>query len=373
MNSTTTTSVAPVSTADICVVIPAFNEEQLIARCVTSVLEAGITAAQIFVVDDCSFDRTREVLDGVAGINVIANPRHVGKIGGIQRAIASHGLATNFRFLSVLDADSHVDPMYYEWVARAFRAHPDAVLVSGAPRSEPANWITAFRALDYAMSDWVYRPGQDALGVIMVAPGCASTYRTSILPSLDWDGGTLVEDMDLTVQVHRKRLGRVLYVREAISHTQDPRRVRDYVGQVTRWYSGAWQVMRLHRLPLGRQRIDLEFGFVAGEGLLYSMFVLLMPLLAIARPHLALRWLLLDQLVVVATALLCALKMRRPDVLFWSPAFVVLRFINCFLWVRTFWTEIVRRHTRAGWFTPQRYGRREPATLLKPSQEMTSA
>jgi biofilm PGA synthesis N-glycosyltransferase PgaC len=374
MHPTAASSVAPVPTTDICVVIPAFNEAALIARCVSSVLDAGIGADQIFVIDDCSSDRTRAVLDTFAGINVIVNPQRLGKIGGIQRAIRLHALASRFQFLSVLDADSHVDTMYYESVARTFRHHSDAVLISGAPRSERGNWITAFRALDYAMSDWVYRPGQDALGVITVAPGCASTYRTSVLQHLDWDGGTLVEDMDLTIQIHRKRLGRVLYVREAISHTQDPRRLRDYIGQVTRWYSGAWQVMRLHRLPIGRQRIDLEIGLVAGEGLIYSAITLLMPLVAIAAPGLVLRWLLLDQLVVFATALLCAIKLRRPDVFLWAPTFIVIRFINCFVWVRTFWTEIIRRNTLTVWFTPQRYQHREPSgTILECSQEAICA
>lgn len=373
MKAATFSSIAPVPTTDICVVIPAFNEEELIARCVESVLAAGLGAAQIFVIDDCSTDGTRQVLDTLPGINVIVNPERLGKIGGLQRAIERHALAARFQYLSVLDADSHVDPMYYESVARAFGAHADTVLVCGAPRSERGNWITAFRALDYALSDWVYRPGQDALGVITVAPGCASTYRTAVLAHLDWDGGTLVEDMDLTVQIHRKRLGRVLYVREAISHTQDPRQLRDYIGQVTRWYSGAWQVMRLHRLPAGRQRIDMEFGLVAGEGLLYSVIMLGMPLVALAQPGLVLRWLLLDQLVVFGTALLCAIKLGRPDVFFWAPTFIVLRCVNCFVWVRTFWAEIVRRNKLNVWFTPQRYRQREREAALECSKEVICA
>jgi len=373
MTSAPISSIAPVSTRDICVVIPAFNEEALVARCVESVLAAGLDATQIFVIDDCSTDGTRQVLEALPGINVIVNPERLGKIGGLQRAIGRYALASRFQYLSVLDADSRVDPMYYESVARAFRANADAVLVCGAPRSERGNWITASRALDYALSDWVFRPGQDALGVITVAPGCASTYRTTVLSHLNWDGGTLVEDMDLTVQIHRMRLGRVIYVRDAIAHTQDPRRLRDYIGQVTRWYSGAWQVMRLHRLPAGRQRIDMEFALVAGEGLLYSVVTLMMPLLALAMPGIVWRWLLADQLVVFGAALLCAIKLGRPDVLFWAPTFIVLRFIICFVWVRTFWAEIVRRNTLNVWFTPQRYQHRERGTVLECSREVICA
>jgi cellulose synthase/poly-beta-1,6-N-acetylglucosamine synthase-like glycosyltransferase len=373
MSASGLSSIAPVSTRDVCVVIPAFNEEQLVGRCVQSVLDAGVGASQIYVIDDCSNDGTRDVLVSFPGIHVVANPERMGKVRGIERAIELHGLGARFNYISILDADSHVDPMYYEAVVRTFHGDGEAVLVCGAPRSERGNWITAYRALEYALSDWIYRPGQHALGVITVAPGCASTYRASVLPKLDWDGGTLVEDMDLTVQVHRKRLGRVLYVRDAVSHTQDPRRLKDYIGQVTRWYSGAWQVMRLRALPVGRQRIDLEFGLVAGEGLLYSALTLMLPVFALAAPELVARWLLLDQSVVFAGAVVCAVRLRRPDVLLWSPTFIVLRTINAFLWLRTFWTEVVRRRTLRVWFTPQRYRGAAAAPALEGPQEAVCA
>ena len=34
---------------------------------------------------------------------------------------------------------------------------------------------------------------------------------------------------------------------------------------------------------------------------------------------------------------------------------VVLRQISSFLWLRTFWTEIVRQRTLSTWFSPRRY------------------
>jgi len=355
MNGLPILSIAPVPLHRVCVVIPAFNEERLIGRCVASVLAAGIAADHVFVVNDCSTDRTREAVDAVEGVQVIDNPTRLGKVRGLQRAIDMHRLAERFEFMAVLDADSHVSAGYFTAVVSAFRSNPDAVLVCGSPRSERANWLTAFRALDYAMGDFVYRQGQQVLGVITVAPGCASTYRTAVVPLLDWNGGTLVEDMDLTIQVHRKRLGTVRYVADAHSYTQDPRRLRDYIGQITRWYSGTWQVMRLRRLPFGGQPIDLEIALLAGEGLVYSAVTLLLPLVALFSPSLVWRWLVLDQLIMLAAAVVCACRLRRLDVLLWSPTFMVLRLINCVLWLRTFWTEIVRRHTLTQWFTPERY------------------
>jgi len=354
----TITSISPVSLDGICVVIPAFNEEQLVSRCVASVLAAGLAPRQVFVIDDCSKDRTREVLAAFDGIQVIENPTRLGKVRGLQRALDVYQLPERFDFIALLDADSYVDEMYFDTIVRAFRADPGATLVCGSPRSERRNWLTAYRAFDYDASSWIYKDAQDALSVIAVAPGCASVYRSSVVRRLDWSGGTLVEDMDLTIQIHRGGLGRVRYAPEAISHTQDPQRLRDYIGQITRWYSGTWQVMRLRRLPRGRQRIDLEFGLLVGESLAFSVLVMLLPLLFILWPQALLRCLVIDQVVTTALAIASAVRLRRADLVLWCPTFVVIRAINCFVWVRTFWTEVVRRRSLDVWYTPQRYERR---------------
>jgi poly-beta-1,6-N-acetyl-D-glucosamine synthase len=339
----------------LCVIVPARNEETLIGRCVRSVLDAGIDPAHVYAVDDESTDRTGEVLRGLAGVNVLRNDPRKGKAGSIRHAIEHFRLVERYTLVAILDADSHVSPGYFDAVLDAFDDDPDAALVCGGPRGQAHNFLTAFRTLEYALSLALYRKGQDNMGAITVAPGCASTYRSSILGSLDWDGGTLVEDMDLTVQIHRKRLGRVRYASDAIVYTQDPRRLREYVGQLTRWYSGTWQVMRLHRLPLGRQRLDAECALLIGEGLVYSALVLAIPVLAWLWPGATLRWLLLDQAVFAVAAAACAVHLRRFDILMWFPTFAALRVIGSVVFLRTFWLEVVRRKTLRTWFSVARY------------------
>jgi cellulose synthase/poly-beta-1,6-N-acetylglucosamine synthase-like glycosyltransferase len=351
----TDSKLSPDSRGGICVVIPARNEETLIARCIASVLAAGLAPAHVYAIDDASTDRTGEVIRGFAGVNVLTNAPRRGKAGSLRHAIEHFALAERYAFVSILDADSQVTEGYFDEVVATFGGDPQAVLVCGSPRGQRYNYLTAFRTLDYALCLFMYRQGQDTLGVITVAPGCASTYRSSILGVLDWDGGTLVEDMDLTVQVHRKRLGRIRYAARAVVQTQDPRRIREYVGQLTRWYSGTWQVMRLHRLPFGRQRLDAEFAVLVGEGLLYSLLVLALPLLAYVSPTGTLRWILLDQSVFAVAAIACAWRLRRFDVLLWFPLYAPLRVIGCVVWVRTFWLEVVRGRTLRTWFAVGRY------------------
>jgi biofilm PGA synthesis N-glycosyltransferase PgaC len=339
----------------LCVVIPAYNEELLIGRCVRSVLAAGVSPEDVYVVDDRSSDATAERVRAFEGVNLVSNPVNVGKLRGLQDAIARFDLLDRYELLSLLDADSHVAPEYFTAVLTRFADAPDAALVCGAPYSEPGNWVTAYRALEYAITFQVYRKGQDRLGVITVAPGCASTYRTSVLRQLDWDGRTLVEDMDLTIQIHRKRLGAVRYTPDATAYTQDPRTLREYIGQLTRWYSGTWQVTRLHKVPFGMQRIDAELALLLGEGLAYAVLVALLPVLIWFFPAALLSAFLFDQAIWLGLVVFTSVRMKRADILIYSPAFLLLRVINCVVLLQTFWSEIVRSRRLEQWFSVSRY------------------
>lgn len=351
----TSQPVAANGLAGVCVVIPAFNEEVLIGRCIQSVLNAGLDASQIYVVDDHSRDNTAARVQAFAGVNLLRHDRNFGKLRGLQHAIDTFDLLNRYEFLALLDADSHIAPAYFAAVLRRFSEVSDAVLVSGAPYSEKYNWITAYRALEYTMTLKVYRKGQDNLGVINVAPGCASTYRTSIFGKLDWDNKTLVEDMDVTVQIHRKKLGRVVYTEHAVAYTQDPRTLREYTGQLTRWYSGTWQVIKLHRIPFGLQRLDAEFVLLLGEGLSYALIAAMLPLFLYLFPSATLRALLIDQLLGAGLATVCAVQLRRADILACIPFYLVMRGINCYVLLSTFWREIICARQTEAWFSVSRY------------------
>lgn len=342
------------SHCEFCVVIPAFNEELLVRRCIESVIAAGVAAAHIYVIDDASTDTTAEIARAT-GVNLLSDGRKRGKLGGISEALSHFALADRYQYLAILDADSHVAPHYFNEVLVRFLQDTETVLVCGAPQSEQYNWLTAYRAYEYAVTLRLYRQGQHAMGVITVAPGCASVYRTRVLPLLDWDSQTLVEDMDLTVQVHRRQLGRIAFTPHAVAYTQDPRTLRDYIGQLTRWYRGTWQVMRLRNVPFGRQRIDAEFGVLLAEGLFFALVTMCLPILAWFWPATVWRWLLIDQAIVLTLAVACALVLKRRDILTCFLVFPFLRVVNSAILLRTFWLEVIRRQHTLEWFTVARY------------------
>ena len=98
------------SEASVSVIIAAYNAEAFISRAITSVLTQTLPPLEILIVDDCSTDGTRAVLDEAARknptIKIIAMARNGGPSAARNAGIAQ----ARGDWLAVLDADDAFAP-----------------------------------------------------------------------------------------------------------------------------------------------------------------------------------------------------------------------------------------------------------------------
>jgi len=337
---------------DMCVVVPARNEAAVIGATLRSLITAGIPPGHIYLVDDCSSDSTGSI-GRELGVIVLRNNPNLGKAHAIARVVDTFKLNERFEFIALMDADTLVNERYFAEMRKAFD-NPEVVTACGRPKSRPCNWITAYRAYGYAFTHYVYRGAQSKMRVINVAPGCSTTYRASIWRKLDWNKDTIVEDMDVTIQIQKGKLGRIVYVPEAVVYTQDPQTLSDYSKQMFRWHTGTWQVIKKHKLFGFRSKIEWECAFLFGEGLFFSALYLLLPLLLLYDLRFG-YMALLDAGLAFTIALFVAARERRRDILFSAPLFPLMRVFDALLFVRAFWKVIIRGQAVTTWFTPARY------------------
>ncbi len=263
--------------------LPGHNEELIIATTIRSAIVAGQNKRDIYVVDDASDDKTREIAISLLGKQNVLTVKRSGKALAVKKAIKKFKIEQHYQWLHVADADSIFSSDYFRIYRRKLDHKKYAVAV-GFVQSLRGNWLCTYRALSYTFSQHINRRIQSKLGMISVFPGPITCFRTDILSKLDFEAKTMTEDFDITLQVHRYNLGKILYIPQAVNYTQDPQTLKDFCKQTQRWQRGFFQGVKKYRIGLHSQRIDISLGFQMLQTAFFMLqLLILIPLIVWLR------------------------------------------------------------------------------------------
>ncbi len=258
----------------VAVLVPANNEEKVIAISLEAILRL-VPAKSIYVVDDGSKDKTGKIARQYTS-NVLRTQNR-GKAHALNMGIKYFKLTKKYEYILFMDADTKPKADYLDHALKHFEKDKEKSIhcVIGRVKVSGNNWISKYRQWEYQISYLIHKKAQEYLKSILVAPGCATLYRSNVFNSQRFPSGTLTEDMDFTFQMHRKGYNLMVFDNNAIVYTIDPLNLKDFVKQLNRWYTGFWQVLRKHDVPWRGQILDLEVAMLAIEGL-YSGFLVIL-------------------------------------------------------------------------------------------------
>jgi cellulose synthase/poly-beta-1,6-N-acetylglucosamine synthase-like glycosyltransferase len=317
-------------------------------------------------------------------VHVLELSPNRGKARALSEAIRHFDLAGNFRVLLLLDADTRLSADYLQTGLPEFD-DPDVVAVAGRVRClldpPPRTWIgrflVAYRARLYVVAQLLVKYGQATrwANAVSIVPGFASMYRTDVLDRIDIEApGLVIEDFNMTFEVHAKKLGRIAFRPDAaVAYTQDPDTPRDYVRQIRRWTLGFWQTVRLHGFHVGRFRVALVAQvaeLISNSVLLLLMLPLMLfavysqtfgetfghptlmgwELVATLAPQIVLVCFLLPDFTLTVIA---AIALRRPTLLLLAPLLPVMRLLEAYVCLRSIPTAL-RTRSSGSWVSPTR-------------------
>ncbi len=255
------------------VLIPAYNEEKVISRTIESILEASYPDKEIIVIDDGSKDRTYQIAMGYTnrGVKVIHRPN-----GGKATAL-NHGLLfARGEIIVIVDADSQITKNTLVELVKPFRDPSVAAVAGNIKVLNRRNFLTNCQSLEYIASINIYRRALDIFGSVTVVPGALGAYRREVMQGGgSYDTDTLVEDFDVTIKALKS--GQIVQAStSAVSYTEAPLSVKDFVKQRLRWYRGNFQAMWKHRDAVFNSR----YGFL--QKLVFPHMVISMIFLPLA-------------------------------------------------------------------------------------------
>jgi biofilm PGA synthesis N-glycosyltransferase PgaC len=317
----------------IAVLIPAHNEEgNLPSSLFSAVMQ--VSPEDVYVVDDNSSDDTvRTALKYTP--NVYSTARG-GKGAAVMAGVEHFFLLDRYEGVLVLDADSQLMPGSMSRYDDELKEGIAAVIGSLRVLEYQKGPIAAWRRHQYFYQVAVYLRGQAAFGGGMpVTPGFCTVYSTEALRNFELDPTAPTEDIDFCWQMHRKRLGKIVYAPRALVETGVPVNLSDYLKQIKRWHRGWHYATRKYRMPFGIQWVDLVAGLMTIEmALVWIRFALLSLLLIVGfmfNIHLTVFGydaltvvavsFLFDAGWIVALGLVSALARWKNKIVFWIALF----------------------------------------------------
>jgi cellulose synthase/poly-beta-1,6-N-acetylglucosamine synthase-like glycosyltransferase len=274
------------------IIVPAHNEELLVARCVASLRASATTTTQIFVVaHNCSDTTAARARAAGAEVLEYNDPEARGK-GFALRHGFEHTLAVDSDAVMVVDADSTVSPNTVAAVQSAF-AHGARVIqcryemFSTTDRSSTRLAALAFRGFN------VVRPrGRERLGLSAGILGNGFAIVRPVLEAIPYDAFSVVEDLEY--HLHLVMAGeRVRYLEYALVSADFPESWARESVQRSRWEGGRLHTARTWALPIlskifrGHPRLLEPLCDLTGAPLAFGAFLLL---LALAIPLAWVRW-----------------------------------------------------------------------------------
>jgi biofilm PGA synthesis N-glycosyltransferase PgaC len=232
-------------------VVPAYNEERNVARCVKSLFKCAEKypeLCEIIVVDDGSSDYTYEIAWAAIGLNrgkypkvrgkVIRHSVNLGKVEaiktGLDRALGS--------LIAVVDADSY-------WMSDTLVKLVDHMLLNGKkavtgyahPTDGDAemNPYVVLQQLEYSQGLGIARSAQSLGNNVLVVSGAVGLYDARVLREIlsEKNVRSVTEDLEITLEMHKRGAG-VGYVSAAASSTVAPMSLSVLWNQRLRWFTG---------------------------------------------------------------------------------------------------------------------------------------
>jgi cellulose synthase/poly-beta-1,6-N-acetylglucosamine synthase-like glycosyltransferase len=278
-------------TPPIAVIVPAYNEEEVIAQTVSSLLDADYPEKEIIVVDDGSTDATLEKLvrrfslvrmdliyrqrlgtdEPIAMYRSTVHPELT--VVAAQHRGKPHALNTGINvsrspYFCTVDADSILEhDALLRLMAGVLESPVNTVVSGGVVRISngcridngriteiglPKTWVERCQAVEYIRTFMFGRAGWNALGATFVAAGAFCLFHTeSVVLAAGFSADTVTEDIDMVATLRKvmKERGwpyRIAFTSDPVCWTEAPRTVGMLARQRRRWQLGLVQTVNKH-------------------------------------------------------------------------------------------------------------------------------
>lgn len=220
------------------ILIPAYNEEKNIARCLKSIQDSNYNKEllEIIVVDDKSTDNTKNIVNEFANVKLIEGP-HQGKAESLNLGLKH---CTNELILT-LDADVTLDPNTIKKMTIPMENNQVAATNAIAMIRNPKKMLEYFQMVEFCLNNIIRTSFTKSFDNSIWFFGAVACYKKSILNKIGgFKKDTLTEDMDICLEMYNHKY-KIITIEDAVFYTEACKNLKELFAQRMRWYYGALQ------------------------------------------------------------------------------------------------------------------------------------
>jgi biofilm PGA synthesis N-glycosyltransferase PgaC len=251
------------------IIVPAFNEGEVIQSSLSSLLELRYPYYEIIAVDDGSSDDTYEKMRAFEGNHYGVRVSVFRKENSGKADTLNYGIRRSRAPIVVcMDSDSRLAPDALRYAIMHFQDPTVGAVAGNVKVINRHNIWTKLQALEYIEGLNIVRNAQAFFRTVNVIPGPIGIFRRQVLETTGgYESDTFAEDFDMTVKVLADGW-KIEYEPKAIAYTEAPEDLLDIIKQRYRWSRGILQALRKQK------RLLLRGGSGASTGisLWYMLF-----------------------------------------------------------------------------------------------------
>lgn len=243
---------APKDLPGVSVIVPAKNEERVVASMLDALLDLEYPRdkIEIVVVNDNSTDGTKDILDRYAAKFRRVKPVHIHtdiETASGKAAALNEGLKhSQYDYIAVFDADNLPEQMSLQYLVRALMHDKGLAAVCGKVRTfnRAKNLLTRLINIEFIVHQWLLQAGRWSMHKIAMLPGTNYVIHKRLLNEAGkWDPNALAEDSELSLRILSAG-HRISFFPLAVSWEQEPENWVAWRKQRLRWMEGNKYIVR---------------------------------------------------------------------------------------------------------------------------------
>lgn len=240
------------SLPSVTILIPAFNEEKHIYKCLKSCLSLNYpkNKLKIICINDGSSDNTLGECKRITDPRLIVlSKKNTGKADSLNYALRY----VDTDYVSTMDADSFADRDYLKNGIAEFDGKGIVAVSPALKLSRSDTIMQKIQWMEYVFSIYL-RKLFAVLDCQYVLPGPGSIYKTNVLKEVGgWDKNSLVEDTELAFRLQEKGYKMENSIASYV-YTEAPESFKGLFNQRIRWYRGYLQTIGKYFKMIGNPK-----------------------------------------------------------------------------------------------------------------------